>query len=79
MFPRIAWKLGAAWTGTFAESDDGLPYIGPHKDFPGAQFALGYGGNGITFAAIATRIVPDLVLGIKNAEAHLFRFGRKSR
>jgi hypothetical protein len=65
MFPRLSWKLAAAWTGTFGQSDDGLPYIGAHKHFPGAQFALGYGGNGITFAAIASRIIPDLILGTR--------------
>lgn len=35
MFPHISWELDTAWTGTFAESKDGLPYIGQHKDFPG--------------------------------------------
>jgi glycine/D-amino acid oxidase-like deaminating enzyme len=79
MFPQVFWKLAAAWTGTFAESNDGLPYIGPHEDFPGAQFALGYGGNGITFSAIASLIIPDLISGTKNRDAHLFRFGRNSK
>jgi glycine/D-amino acid oxidase-like deaminating enzyme len=78
MFPHVSWKLASAWTGTFAESKDGLPYIGPHKDFPGAQFALGYGGNGITFATIASTIIPDLISGVKNSDSRLFRFGRKS-
>ncbi len=78
MFPDVPWELAAAWTGTFAESKDGLPYIGPHEDFSGAQFALGYGGNGITFSAIASSIIPDLISGIKNKDAHIFRFGRKS-
>jgi glycine/D-amino acid oxidase-like deaminating enzyme len=78
MFPHVSWKLATAWTGTFGESKDGLPYIGPHKDFPGAQFALGYGGNGITFAVIASAIIPDLISGTKNPDAKLFRFGRKS-
>jgi glycine/D-amino acid oxidase-like deaminating enzyme len=78
MFPAAKWKLAAAWTGTFAETNDGLPYIGPRKGFPGAQFALGYGGNGITFSAIAARIIPDLILGNKNSDAQIFRFGRKS-
>jgi glycine/D-amino acid oxidase-like deaminating enzyme len=55
MFPDLKWKVATAWTGTFAESRlYGLPYIGPHKAFPGVQFALGYGGNGITFATIAS-------------------------
>jgi glycine/D-amino acid oxidase-like deaminating enzyme len=78
MFPHLKWRLATAWTGTFAESRDGLPYIGPHKDFPGAQFALGYGGNGITFATIASAIIPELISGTKNTDAKLFRFGRKS-
>jgi len=78
MFPHLKWKVATAWTGTFAESKDGLPYIGPHKDFPGALFALGYGGNGITFATIASAIVPDLISQIKNSDARLFRFNRRS-
>jgi glycine/D-amino acid oxidase-like deaminating enzyme len=78
MFPQVSWKLEAAWTGTFGESQDSLPYIGPHKDFLGAQFALGYGGNGITFAAIASGIIPDLIAGTTNPDAKLFRFGRRS-
>jgi glycine/D-amino acid oxidase-like deaminating enzyme len=56
-----------------------LPYIGPRNDFPGAQFALGYGGNGITFAAIASLIDPDLIAGEKNANARIFRFDRQSK
>jgi glycine/D-amino acid oxidase-like deaminating enzyme len=78
MFPQVSWKLVTAWTGTFGESQDSLPYIGPHKDFPGAQFALGYGGNGITFAAIASGIIPDLIAGTTTPDAKLFRFGRRS-
>jgi glycine/D-amino acid oxidase-like deaminating enzyme len=78
MFPQLKWRLATAWTGTFAESRDGLPYIGPHKDFPGAQFALGYGGNGITFATIASAIIPDLISQTKNSDAKLFRFDRRS-
>ena len=77
MFPHISWELDTAWTGTFAESKDGLPYIGQHKDFPGAYFALGYGGNGITFAAMASLIIPDMISGLKNSDAKLFRFDRK--
>jgi glycine/D-amino acid oxidase-like deaminating enzyme len=79
MLPHINWKLAAAWTGTFAESRDGLPYIGAHRRYPGAFFALGYGGNGITFSAIASSIIPSLIADQKNADAPIFRFGRKSR
>jgi glycine/D-amino acid oxidase-like deaminating enzyme len=79
MFPHVSWKSAAAWTGTFGESSDGLPYIGPHKDFPGAEFALGYGVNGGMFSAIASLIIPDRISSIKNRDKHLFRFGRKSK
>lgn len=78
MFPRLKWKRAAAWTGTFGESEDGLPYIGHHSNYPGALFALGYGGNGITFSAIASRMIADMVAGRRNRDAPIFRFGRKT-
>lgn len=76
MFPAIDIPVATAWTGTFAESEDTLPYIGTHKKYPGAYFALGYGGNGITFSAIASRIIPDLILNKENTDAALFGFTR---
>ena len=79
LMPGIKWKLSTAWTGTFAETKDGLPYIGKHPNFPGALFALGYGGNGITFAAIASMIIPDLIRGRHNPDALIFRFDRPSK
>ena len=30
---------------------DSLPYIGPHRRYPRHWFALGYGGNGMTFGS----------------------------
>jgi hypothetical protein len=37
----------------------------------------GYGGNGITFSAIAARLVTDLLVGRQNPDAEVFRFGRQ--
>lgn len=76
LFPEVPFKRAATWTGTFAESDDSLPYIGIHKDFPGAYFSLGYGGNGSTFAAMACRIISDLIAGEENSDAEIFSFER---
>jgi glycine/D-amino acid oxidase-like deaminating enzyme len=76
LFPKIDFEIAYAWTGTFAETPDGLPYIGGHPAFPGAYFALGYGGNGITYGLIAAEIITDLVLGRKNSDAQIFRFDR---
>jgi glycine/D-amino acid oxidase-like deaminating enzyme len=75
-FPGIAVEPAYAWAGTFAETKDGLPFIGPHPGFPRSFFALGYGGNGITFSFVAAEIIRDLCLGRANADAQLFRFGR---
>jgi glycine/D-amino acid oxidase-like deaminating enzyme len=64
------------WAGTFAQTKDGLPYIGTTSQFPRGYFALGYGGNGITFSLIAAQIIRDLFTGRHNADADLFRFDR---
>ena len=76
MFPRIPFEPEYVWGGTFAQTADGLAYIGESPELPHAYFALGYGGNGITFAAIAARIITDLYIGRDNSDAHIFRFGR---
>jgi len=41
-----------------------------------AYFALGYGGNGITFSLLAAEIIRDAMLGQENDNADLFRFDR---
>lgn len=76
MFPDIALDIAYAWAGTFGETEDGLAYIGEHPDWPSSYFALGYGGNGITFALLAAEIIRDALLGVENENAELFRFGR---
>jgi glycine/D-amino acid oxidase-like deaminating enzyme len=75
-FPELAFKADYAWSGVFAETTDGLPCIGPK--IPGSRvfYALGYGGNGITFSQIAAGILRDACLGTKNADAGLFAFQR---
>ncbi|MBC7773092.1 MAG: FAD-binding oxidoreductase, partial [Pyrinomonadaceae bacterium] len=66
------------WAGTFAETEDGLPYIGTLPLWPEVHFALGYGGNGITFSMIAAGIIRDAVLGHADESARLFKFERAS-
>lgn len=76
LFPDIDLQVAYEWAGTFGETGDGLAYIGPHSRFPKTSFALGYGGNGITYSIIAAEIVRDHFLGKSNPDARLFRFGR---
>ncbi len=76
VFPSIDIEQSTAWAGTFAQTNDGLPFIGSLPQFPNAYFALGYGGNGITFGLMAARIILSMFLGNENPYAKLFRFDR---
>jgi glycine/D-amino acid oxidase-like deaminating enzyme len=76
LFPRIPLEPAYAWAGTFADTSDGLAYIGSPQGRDGEYFALGYGGNGITFSMIAARTIADLIVGRASSDAEVFRFGR---
>jgi glycine/D-amino acid oxidase-like deaminating enzyme len=76
LFPLIDLEVAYAWAGTFGATEDGLAYIGPSPEQPNAYFALGYGGNGVTYSLVAAEILRDLVTGRPNKDAEIFRFGR---
>lgn len=76
LLPGVALEPAFSWAGIFGATHDGLPFIGQVADWPSTWFALGYGGNGITFSAIAAGILEQLVQGRPHPDAHLFRFGR---
>jgi glycine/D-amino acid oxidase-like deaminating enzyme len=67
-----------SWAGTFGETKDGLPCIGPHEGMPRALFALGYGGNGIVFSVIASQVLRDMVLHKGHPDAELYALDRAS-
>lgn len=76
LFPDIVFEPACSWAGTFGESKDGLAYIGQPANRPHTYFAIGYGGNGITFSMIAAKLITDLYFGRPNDDAAVFRFGR---
>jgi len=76
LFPKIRCEVAFSWTGTFAETKDSLPYIGEAAGRPGVYFALGYGGNGVIFSALAAEIIRDEIVGERNALAEVFGFER---
>jgi glycine/D-amino acid oxidase-like deaminating enzyme len=76
MLPALKAEPAFAWTGTFAVSQDGLPYVGKWDGFPHMVFALAYGGNGITFGVVAADIIRDLCLGHENDDGRIFRLNR---
>jgi glycine/D-amino acid oxidase-like deaminating enzyme len=77
-FPSMQFKSEFAWSGTFGKTKDALPYIGPYSKTPNTYYALGFGGNGITFSVVAAQIITDLIKGKVNGDAEIFSFGRKS-
>jgi len=76
LFPKIPFDVDWSWSGTFAETSDGLPFIGVPPEFPNGYVALAYGANGIPFGYVAADILVDLFLGRGSADAELFRIGR---
>lgn len=76
LFPDTPFKPEFNWAGTFGSTKDGLPFIGRYKPLSNSYFALGFGGNGITFSQVAAGIIRDLVLGNKNTDEAIFSFDR---
>lgn len=76
LFPSIPFETAYRWAGVFGETDDGLPFIGDCAKVPNSYFAVGYGGNGITYSILAGEIIRDLFLQRPNPDAGLFCFDR---
>lgn len=76
LLPAIEFKTDFKWAGTFASTKDGLPYIGAIPERPHTYFALGFGGNGITFSVIAAQAIVELLQGKKSKVAGMFNFNR---
>jgi glycine/D-amino acid oxidase-like deaminating enzyme len=76
LFPHIPVKCEMSWCGTFSTTRDGLPYIGAYPGKKKMLFALGYGGNGITFSMIAAQIISNTLRGRKDERTAIFGFER---
>jgi glycine/D-amino acid oxidase-like deaminating enzyme len=74
LFPSLDARAAMAWTGSFGGNPLGMPTIGRIPDYPRCYAVMGYGGNGITFSMLATRLITAAVLGKKLPEAPLFGF-----
>ncbi len=76
IYPAIPFEVDMAWCGTFSSTEDGLPYIGSWPGKDRMFFALGYGGNGITFSMIAAQIIARKLSGKRDDRAEVFAFDR---
>lgn len=69
-------EVAFAWAGTFGETKDGLPFIGPQQKSDRLLFALGYGGNGITYSVQAARMLTAHIAGRSDPDMQIFRLDR---
>lgn len=76
VMPGLTLEVAYRWAGVFSSTKDGLPYIGSVPEHPHAWLAMGYGGNGITFSAIAADLIHDDWQRRFNPDAELFSFER---
>lgn len=66
LMPHLNLEIAYSWAGTFGETPDALPRIGPVDGKPNLFVAACYGGNGITFAMLAAELLEARIKG----EAH---------
>jgi glycine/D-amino acid oxidase-like deaminating enzyme len=76
LFPQIKFTPDFSWAGTFGITKDALPYIGPYPKKPDTYYALGFGGNGITFSVMGMEIISDALANHPNRFIEYFKFGR---
>ena len=65
-----------AWEYIHYGSPDGLPVVGPHRNFPRHLFALGHGRHGAAVAWLAARVLLRACQGQPARGDELFGFGR---
>ncbi len=77
LYPAISgYRAAYGWDAGFGSTSDGLPYIGPHRNYPRHLFALGYGRNGLAPAFLASRLLLRRYLDAPAKGDDLFGFGR---
>lgn len=77
LYPAISGLQPAwAWDAVTYGSPDGLPVVGPHRNFPRHLFALGHGRHGAGVAWLAARVLLRALLGEPAKGDEFFGFAR---
>jgi len=76
LFPSVPAEYAYGWAGTFAEPEDGLPYIDRIQPRSNVFVSCGYGGNGITFSVTAAQVLADTITGEEHPDADLYAIRR---
>lgn len=66
------------FAGTFSDTNDCLPIIGEHKDYPNIYFDFCCGSNGILYAEMASNLLLSLYQNNVNKDIYLFAPDRKT-
>jgi glycine/D-amino acid oxidase-like deaminating enzyme len=77
LLPGVDPRADYAWCGTFGMSETGTPSIGPVPRMPRCHAVLGYGGNGMTFSALAAQVLLNQMTGRGDPDSDLFSFRRR--
>jgi len=77
LMPHLDCRAHDAWCGAFGASATGTPSIGAVPGMPRCFAALGYGGNGITFSALAAQMLRTAILGGVDPDRDLFALARR--
>jgi len=77
MFPVISGLMPEyGWELITGETADGLMYIGPHRNYPHHLFALGGGGDSVTGAFLAARMLARAAHGAPEKDDAVWGFTR---
>jgi glycine/D-amino acid oxidase-like deaminating enzyme len=77
LYPEISGIMPAyGWASPYGLSAEGVPYIGPHRNFPFHLFAFGDSGHGVTGAYLASRILLRHLVDDVDSADEVFRFRR---
>ncbi|MGV3708373.1 MAG: NAD(P)/FAD-dependent oxidoreductase [Gemmatimonas sp.] len=76
LMPHLELEPAYSWAGTFGETPDALPRIGPVDGKPNLFVAACYGGNGITFSMLAAELLEARLKGESHPLAECVRCDR---
>jgi glycine/D-amino acid oxidase-like deaminating enzyme len=75
LMPQIEFDVDYAWAGAFGASETALPVIGNVPGMPRVCAVLGFGGNGTTYAQVASEMIANALNGKPEPDIDLFAFG----
>jgi glycine/D-amino acid oxidase-like deaminating enzyme len=77
IYPEISGILPEyGWEAPYALTAEGVPYLGPHRNFPHHLFAFGDASHSVTGAYLASRVLLRHHLGETDSADEAFGFNR---